>query len=651
MSTPGPTGTPNTPTPPGPTGTAPTPGTTHLPTQGGAPGTPATPTGPATPSPQANQSPVPHMPGPSGPPPQLPPPTPPAVTSPVTAPGVIDVQPLQLYQVSSAVAFEQHSFHKALVQFLDAHAGYPRVGGSGAAAAEFAGTYAEVLGLLLELHAKAVVALGGAALGFTTTANNFGQADAATHPGAPPFVPRPAPQIIFLQPSYTPPPPFGVRDGNPVDEFLDVFHGIPGDLMREVVEEVLRTGRALEILPLPNYLRVNEVSTGLWLPYAAGIAAIEQQLTSTVQTITDRNKDDWHRAMLQFVSSLWGTTSWGQRTAGYEWNHQPPNMPAGSSLPVFSVLFTTAEQLAEALRLYAKAAQNVRAALRHELTEAFTKAMLVLDPTDIKGFFKDLFDRLKKLAKGLLLNVLVNIDTHAVNRAVDAYEQALRAERARLQGLIEPLREALREVPTFQAEEARAEAFGARSLFEFDRKLYPVNPEAWNPAHDFPVDLAATEWESNDFLPPGQTDPLKGREAHAVDRHIGLTPEQLVDRLRDSPKPSSASSFPDLPTAQQYVQAALDDPTMKDLLNNWMRRQEQKVQDGTFNPESRQSWRFEPKDANGQRVVTGSSVTRADYDAYGTRAWSAAVHSVRVVVAYSPESKTLYVVTAYPEAP
>lgn len=141
------------------------------------------------------------------------------MTDPWTGPGGFDVQPLHLHQVSAALSVEQQSFHKALVQFLDVHAGYSKVGGSGTVTAGFATQYAAVVGLLMEAHGKAVVAIGGAAVGFTTTADNFRQADAATHPLSPSFVPQAPPQVISVPPGYTAPPPFGVRDGNAVDEF------------------------------------------------------------------------------------------------------------------------------------------------------------------------------------------------------------------------------------------------------------------------------------------------------------------------------------------------------------------------------------------------------------------------------------------------
>ncbi|MEV6078140.1 RNase A-like domain-containing protein [Streptomyces sp. NPDC052069] len=571
------------------------------------------------------------------------------MTSPWTGPGGIDVQPLQLYQVSTALAVEQQSFHKALVQFLDVHAGYSKVGGSGGATAEFATQYAAVVALLMEVHGKAVVAIGGAAVGFTTTANNFRQADAATHPLNPPFTPQPPPQVITGPPLYAAPPPFGVRDGNPVDDFADVFDGdIPGSLMRSVIEEALRTGRALEILPLPNYLRVNELSQA-WLPYQTGLGIVQGQLTGTIDAITDHANGDWHGAMLQFVSSVWGTKAWGKNTAGYEWRHDPPT-GAGTSLPVFGVLSTTAQILAQVIRSYAEAAQKVRTELREILYRAIKDALALLDLTDLKDFFGNFFERLKKLWKGLGAAVLLSIDTDAVNKAVDAYETGLRAQTEKVKGLLEPLREASRAVPTFESQSARAEAFGARSLFEFDRSIVPLNEQSRDPNNRFGIDLASMEWETNPYQ-ASPNDPLKpGKEGHTIDRHVGLTPDQLRMRVRD--QGVDASAFQDLPAAQKHVQAALNDPANIQTIENWMNRQKQKVANGTFSPASSpQLSVFTVKDANGANVVTGSSVSQSDFASQGFNAQPTQVHSLKLVLAYSPDSETFYVRTAYPFPP
>ncbi|MFD1273459.1 hypothetical protein ACFQ51_22200 [Streptomyces kaempferi] len=67
---------------------------------------------------------------------------------------------------------------------------YPDAGGYGTAAQAFATAYVEVGNRYLEVWARSVVSVGGAAVGFATTANNYSRAEAAndasgkTPPGA-----------------------------------------------------------------------------------------------------------------------------------------------------------------------------------------------------------------------------------------------------------------------------------------------------------------------------------------------------------------------------------------------------------------------------------------------------------------------------------
>ncbi|WP_432752396.1 RNase A-like domain-containing protein [Streptomyces sp. JL2001] len=246
--------------------------------------------------------------------------------------------------------------------------------------------------------------------------------------------------------------------------------------------------------------------------------------------------------------------------------------------------------------------------------------------------------------------MLASIDTDAVNRAVDTYETALRAQTEKVKGLLEPLREASRAVPTFQSQSARAEAFGARSLFEFDRSIVPLNEQSRNPNNRFGIDLASMEWETNPYQAT-PNDPLRpGKDAYAIDRHVGLSPDQLRMRVRD--QGVDASAFPDLPAAQKHVQAALNDPDNIQTIEQWMGRQKQRVANGTFSPASSPQLNvFTVTDAKGNNIVTGSSVSQSDFTAQGFGAQPKQVHSVRLVLAYSPESGTFYVRTAFPCPP
>ncbi|MFH8582097.1 RNase A-like domain-containing protein [Streptomyces zaomyceticus] len=226
----------------------------------------------------------------------------------------------------------------------------------------------------------------------------------------------------------------------------------------------------------------------------------------------------------------------------------------------------------------------------------------------------------------------------------------MRAQTQKVKGLLEPLQEASRAVPTFQSESARAEAFGARSLFEFDRSIVPLNEQSRDPSNRFGIDLASMEWETNPYQ-ASPNDPLRpGKDGHTIDRHVGLTPDQLRMRVRD--QGVDASAFPNLPAAQKHVQAALNDPDNIRTIEQWMGRQKQRVANGTFNPASSPDIRvFTVKDASGNNIVTGSSVSGSDFASQGFNAQPTQVHSVKLVLAYSPESGTFYVRTAYPTPP
>jgi hypothetical protein len=136
------------------------------------------------------------------------------------------------------------------------------------------------------------------------------------------------------------------------------------------------------------------------------------------------------------------------------------------------------------------------------------------------------------------------MDREAADRAVDIYQQAFSDAASALRQLEWELDEALRSAPTFIAEEARAEAFGGRSLNEFKKEHKLLNGE--NPIpYKYTFDLVMEE-------------DLSG--GHTIDKHVGKTDAQLLQRLRDqanasgAPSIPAASSFTDLASAQKYTQ-------------------------------------------------------------------------------------------------
>lgn len=122
------------------------------------------------------------------------------------------------------------------------------------------------------------------------------------------------------------------------------------------------------------------------------------------------------------------------------------------------------------------------------------------------------------------------------------------------------LDEAYMSAPTFEAEAARSRAFGARALDEF-KPRHRWTREGHTDLGIYQVDLASTEWMEN---------------SHTATRHVGLTDEQLAQRLRDDlkkgprpgsswphgqPFPANASTFSDLDSAQRATQYNLDKHT------------------------------------------------------------------------------------------
>jgi hypothetical protein len=84
------------------------------------------------------------------------------------------------------VAGQQDPLDRGINSFLDELARYPDGGGRGSAMKDFTTAYLQIADRFLEVWAKSVVSVGGAAVGFTTTANNYAAADAATHRPATP---------------------------------------------------------------------------------------------------------------------------------------------------------------------------------------------------------------------------------------------------------------------------------------------------------------------------------------------------------------------------------------------------------------------------------------------------------------------------------
>ncbi|MFG3548099.1 RNase A-like domain-containing protein [Streptomyces sp. NPDC047725] len=225
----------------------------------------------------------------------------------------------------------------------------------------------------------------------------------------------------------------------------------------------------------------------------------------------------------------------------------------------------------DALAHLAKAAENVR----EDLHRIYRKAVIdtlpqidLSDGVDLKDV-KNLGKGLLKMGKGIVTDlssgIVLNIDEQAMNDAVTAYDNRIERQTRRVKDLMEALDEASKSAPAFNAEEARAEAFGARALTDFKGDPLHTVPGDDESKHKYPVDLANQEG-------------LAG--AHVIDKHVGKTDGQLEQRLRDQARlypdgvtrPIAVSTFHDLGQAQRYTQAVLDDPDDQRKIDRWLIR-------------------------------------------------------------------------------
>lgn len=537
--------------------------------------------------------------------------------------GTIDVKPSDLFRVSGLVALQQGVLNRGAKDLAEALDKYPDAGGYGTSPQAFSTAYMKVGNRFLEVWAKSVVSVGGAAVGFTSTANNYAKAEAAAHPsGTKQPVTQPLPQVIEKAPDYGQVPDLKWGDNDGGDDILrTLLEGVPEpvrDVLRPVVKHAFRMGKVADVYPYPQQHYLNSLSKG-WMSTMMCLSMVESSLTAQVGTITNQTNTEWHDAMRTFCSSLWGTTAWGKSTAGYEWKHDTASSSAGATHPVMTVLFDTAKKIGDLLYEYAQAAVTLNGDVWDVYMDAVREALPKIDLKDgldfgdVKGFVKGVVKVGGQLGAGIVLN----IDTGKLNTIVNTYNTRLDGLTSQFGALTEALDEAHRSAPTFRAESARAQSFGARALNEFKPGHTYAVPGEDKENHFYPIDLAGQEG-------------IHG--SHPVDRHIGYTDDQLAQRLRDQGNAPSASTFNDLPSAQRFTQAALDDVDNAERVEKWIEGVERKIQNNPqYDPDRS---KIDPPLTLSFNESTGRTVTRADYDAHGMNAPAGNTDAVKVVLQY-----------------
>lgn len=363
--------------------------------------------------------------------------------------------------------------------------------------------------------------------------------------------------MIDKPPAYGSVPNLKWGDDDGGDDFVRrLLEWVPEavrDVLRPVVKHAYRMGKVADVYPYPQQHYLNSLSKA-WMATTTSLSMAESGLTGNVSSITQQSHSEWYDAMRQFCSSLWGTTAWGQSRENYEWKHDSSSSQTATH-PVMTVLFDTAQKVSDLLYEFAEAAVY----LNREVWDVYIEAVRDAIPKvnlkdgvgmdDVKGLVKGVVKGASQLGAGIVLNM----DTAKLNSIVTTYNQRVDALVPRLDALMAPLDEAHRSAPTFEAQEARAQGFGMRALEEFKDSQVWVKVDS---AGKYDLNLAANEYMEN---------------GHTLDKHVGKTDEQLVQRLRDQqsggptqawpygrPRPGASSAFPNYQRAEELTEYNLN---------------------------------------------------------------------------------------------
>ncbi|MFE2262646.1 RNase A-like domain-containing protein [Streptomyces griseosporeus] len=539
-----------------------------------------------------------------------------------------DVQPQHVYYASYMLRNAHYDFLDRATSLVNTLASYPHAVGCGSGPEAFAKTYAEVSDLFLRVWCRAAEGVGGAAVGLTVTANNYAQADQATHPQVP-VVARKNPPDVLKNPSAGGPVAelgWGNAQGADswgdkiIDEIVGALGWVGDHVLRPVLRDALRHGKVADITPGGDDMALPKIAA-CWRVAGADAKKSAETFDDALSYITNPavGRDEWQSAMKQFCSALWGTTAWGKEQHGYQWGHKQGQQPA------LDVLQDTARGLAAACDDVCAEVKRVRSTITDVYKDAAVRTFSVKNAGDLLDLLTDLND--------LALEFIANIDTGRLNSAVDSYNREIHRIADGLGKMKAALLEAERSVPRYAAEEARAEAFGARALNDFKKEHHFAVPGLDPDNMYFPLDLASQE---------GLYD------SHAIDKHVGLTDDQLRMRLRDQSSAPAASTFKDLASAQKVTTAAIDDIDNADRIDKWIQSVEKKIKNNpNYDPNKSEIQPPIYKEFPGQTV--GRSVSRSDYDRDSMRAKAEEKDWVQVRLIYKKGLEPPFIVlTAMP---
>ncbi|MFF6995195.1 RNase A-like domain-containing protein [Streptomyces sp. NPDC008313] len=502
--------------------------------------------------------------------------------------GRFDVRTGHVYYTSALVRDEQFAFHKVAAQLVeDVH--HRQAAGNGSGADDFAKAYGEVAKAFLDVWAKGVASIGGVSFGLTNTANNYAAADWHSRglQGPPPR--RDAP-IGVGDVTYGPVASIewtGTGDGTDTD-FLAGIGEVPdflADLIKPAIEDGLRLGKTHEITPGAETGNLRSIGD-TWAAAGKSAQKSADNFTDCIAYLTDGSDSEWQGAMNAFCQSIWGTTAWGGKWDA-DGKAVPPKQPGGrdwrtnfkerpsARRPIIEVLKQTGDEMKKAFDAVADAADRCRETTQHLAMEATKATLRDLVPD---SFSWEEFTKMTAVLTAVEITAVfrAHMDKSGADRAVEACHKAFHEGADQLRKLLPELAEASLSAPRYEAEEARAEAFGARSLNEFKPEHKWSTPG--NAARgSYQLDLASTEWLEN---------------SHTISKHVALTDDQLAQRLRDDlkkpprpgsdwpygqPKVGNASTFKDLDSAQKMTQYNLD--RNADVIQTWIAEEHPKKGD------------------------------------------------------------------------
>ncbi|WP_327324033.1 hypothetical protein OG735_17105 [Streptomyces sp. NBC_01210] len=490
---------------------------------------------------------------------------------PPAQPGGFDVQPPHVYHASGLVKEAQFGHAERAFVLVDVLNKYNQSAGTGHGADAFADAYMKVTEKFLEAWGRSVVSVGGVAVGLTLTANHYVLADwEADGRKGPQPASRPEPVVINKPPRYGPVNTVKWSGtGEDVDSWWisGAIGEVPdflADAIRPGIEKGLRLGKVHEITPGMREDEVRDMATA-WRNLAGDVTKAGDELTAAIAYITDpKGNGEWQGAMKAFCQSIWGTTEWGRplgedgkrNRAGRSW--RTDRNQRGPKRPILDVLKKTADAVPGILEHMADVGDRTTETTRRLGTEA-AKAM-VKDLTDID------LGKLTKLAVGGIVTQVVlsfrsHMDKAGMDAAVENYHREFTEAAAKLNNLLPELEEAVLSAPTYQAETARAQGFGGRALNEFKRE------HSWQRGGESPIPfMYSLDLATNEELSGG----------HTLDKHVGKTDDQLLQRHRDQSKESSGklelpatSSFRDLESAQKYTQYCIRQNTAE--IQDWLK--------------------------------------------------------------------------------